>query len=645
VLSISEIKEKKLTEIGLKSRKLNKYEKLCNFSERILPIPINKKSGKKMQDAINFSHLNVTPNSVFTLSIILTVTFFLFNVLFGIIGSLPIYLTLIFVFGSFGIGCYVYNYPFRYAKKYKIDASSEMVLAIVYMTVSMKVRKNLENAIIFAASNLEGTLSTDLTELIWDIYNGKYNSAEEALDKFIGKWKMENEEFTQALNLIKTSFYGVSEEREKVLNESVRIVLDGTKNRMKHYSQDLRTSITLLNAVGILLPIIGLIFFPMVTVFMAESVKPLFIAIGYDMILPIIVFFLMSSSLEKRPTTFHQPELNFEAKKINSNIFISVLIALFFVAIGFFGILKSTEIFSFGLILYSLLILFGISAGIISYSFMSSMPKLELKNNIVEMENELHLVLFQLGYQLRNKSSIESNVVKIKSKIQGLKISEFFGHIISNIQMFGMTFWQALFNTENGAVYKYPSKLIKAIFKAIYEISQSGSSFLSDSMISISNYLKNMEEVEEHLKEMLSEVISTMRIQGLVLSPITSGVVVSLTAMMMHMLVNLSGWVKSFQSQLGGYGPIGSVGGGIFSSILTIDKIIPIHYFQIIVGIYMIEIVTMLSLFLSKIEYGNEKIQRNYDLGKMLLYTFLIYSVTTIVLYLILTSVITMMWI
>jgi len=168
---------------------------------------------------------------------------------------------------------------------------------------------------------------------------------------------------------------------------------------------------------------------------------------------------------------------------------------------------------------------------------------------------------------------------------------------------------------------------------------------LSDSMISISNYLKNMEEVEEHLKEMLSEVISTMRIQGLVLSPITSGVVVSLTAMMMHMLVNLSGWVKSFQSQLGGYGPIGSVGGGIFSSILTIDKIIPIHYFQIIVGIYMIEIVTMLSLFLSKIEYGNEKIQRNYDLGKMLLYTFLIYSVTTIVLYLILTSVITMMWI
>ncbi|MHA1749293.1 MAG: hypothetical protein ACTSYF_11705 [Promethearchaeota archaeon] len=650
MLEISGIKEKELIKMGLKPRKLNSYEKLCNLSKKLLLIPINKKTEEKLQGAIDFSHLNVSPKSVFNVSIFLTLIFLLFSILSGILHFFPIYLTLIFIFGSFGIGYYFYNYPFQYARKYKIEASSEMVLAIVYMTVSMKVKSNLESAIIFAASNLKGSLSIDLTELIWDIYNGKYYSADQALDDFIKKWRMENEEFTQALNLIKSSFYENMNERENVLNEAVKTILEGTKNRMKHYSQDLKSSLTILNAVGILLPIIGLIFFPMVTIFMPETIKPLFIAIGYDIILPMIVFFLITSSLRRRPTTFHQPELSVDGgnrikKRINFKSFISILTAIFFCGIGFYGISTARENFSFSLILYSLLILFGIASGIVSYSFLTSIPKLGRKDEIISMENELHLVLFQLGYQLRNGASIESNVSKIRTKINELKISKFFGIIINNIQMLGMNFWQALFDEKSGAIYRYPSRLIKAIFKAIYEISKSGSRFLSSSMISISNYLKNMRDVEEYLKEMLSDVVSTMRIQSLILSPLTSGIVVALTAMMMNMLVNLSGWVESFQSQLGGYGPIGDIGGGVFNSIATIDQIIPISYFQIIVGIYMIEIVSMISVFLSKIEYGDEKIQRNYDLGKTLLVAFVIYSFVVIVLYLLLTSIITMAWV
>jgi len=648
VFNIQSSKDQELTKIGLKPRKLNLYEKICDLSEKKISIPIGKKTEEKLQEAIDFCHLNVSPKSVFTVSILLTTILFLFNILFAMFGIFPIQLILIFIFGSFGIGYYFYNYSFQYARRYKIEASSEMVLAIIYMTVSMKVKSNLESAIIFAASNLRGSLSIDLTELIWDIYNGKYYSAEQALDDFIKKWRMENEEFTQALNLIKSSFYENLDERENVLNEAVKTILEGTKNRMKHYSQDLKSSLTILNAVGILLPIIGLIFFPMVTIFMPETVKPLFIAIGYDIILPIIVFFLITSSLRKRPTTFHQPELLINEKKgtmklLNSKILISILITIVLSGIGFYGISTATENFSFALILYSLLILFGIASGIVSYSFLTSIPKLGQKDEIITMENELHLVLFQLGYQLRNGASIESNVAKIRTKINELKISKFFGIIINNIQMLGMNFWQALFDEKSGAIYKYPSRLIKAIFKAIYEISKSGSRFLSSSMISISNYLKNMRNVEEYLREMLTDVISTMKIQGIILSPLTSGVVVALTAMMMHMLISLSKWVESFQSQLGDYGPIGSIGGGVFNSIIAIDQIIPVHYFQIIVGIYMIEIVTMLSIFLSKIEHGEEKIQRNYDLGKMLITAFVIYSVTVIVLYLILTSIISVM--
>ncbi len=38
------------------------YEKLCNFSEKILKIKPDKKYEPILQEAINISHLNVTPS-------------------------------------------------------------------------------------------------------------------------------------------------------------------------------------------------------------------------------------------------------------------------------------------------------------------------------------------------------------------------------------------------------------------------------------------------------------------------------------------------------------------------------------------------------------------------------------------------------
>ena len=336
------------------------------------------------------------------------------------------------------------------------------------------------------------------------------------------------------------------------------------------------------------------------------------------------VFFLMMSFLKKRPATFHQPEVLVVKKTgikkfLDLSIVIPALITISLVGAGLYVILTSADKFSFKSLIFSILIIAGVSIGIASHCFISTKSKLKTKDEIIEMENELHMVLYQMGYQLRSGGSIENNILKMKSKIQELKISKLFEIIINNIQMFGLTFQQALFNVKNGAIYSYPSHLISAIFKAISEISSSGSKVLSDSVISISNYLKNMREIEEYLEDMLSDITSTMKIQSLILSPLSSGIVVALAAMMMHMLVTVSGWAESFQSQLASYGPVGSVGGNVFNSILTIDKILPISYFQLIVGIYMVEVVFMITLFLSIIKYGDENIQRKYEIGKALL--------------------------
>ncbi len=57
-------------EIGLKQ--LTFYEKACNVAGKIFPISPPSSIGKKYQQAIGFSHMNVTPKQAFSLAILAT---------------------------------------------------------------------------------------------------------------------------------------------------------------------------------------------------------------------------------------------------------------------------------------------------------------------------------------------------------------------------------------------------------------------------------------------------------------------------------------------------------------------------------------------------------------------------------------------
>ncbi len=352
-------------------KKLSFYEKACKFSEKIRISPF-KDLSKQLQEAIDFSHLKVTPKGSFSLAILATMIFFwlpLFTMIVFHLLSLPIVFVLVFL--SVMLSYFLFSYPSHYATRLRIKASSEMILATIYMTIAMKVRPNLEYAMKFAADNLTGPLSYDLKRLMWDVYVRKFESMDEAIESFANKWKRENEEFTQSLSLIKTAFHETVAKRDNMLDEAVTVMLEGTKERMKHYARDLRIPVTIVNALGFLLPIIGLIFLPIMSLFLPEIFRASFLIAGYCIILPITVYWLMNTALEKRPYTFHQPDVSKHPQfKSENKLFIilaSTLLPAILIGLGSYKIATSSEIFSLGKLLYSLLITFGISLGIITY--------------------------------------------------------------------------------------------------------------------------------------------------------------------------------------------------------------------------------------------------------------------------------------
>lgn len=622
-------------------KKLNWYEKLCALSAKILPINPWKSLSTNYRESIDFAHLKITPKGAFT-AIILTVSLIILvpSLVILLLGAFSISTFLLLILFAVLDFYFFYQYPSHQAIIFRIKASAEMFLAIIYMSISMRISANIENAVEFTSKNLSGPLAYDLRRLLWEVYTRRYNSVSDALDLFISKWKKENEEFTQSIYLIKNASAESPSRMENILDEAVSVMLNGTKERMKKYARELNTPVTALNSMGILLPLIGLVFFPIMSIFLPDIIQPTFLAVGYVILLPAVVYFLMKNYLDKRPYTFHQPDLSIhpkfaKQKLLNKYFAVASIVSVALILFGAYNVLTSTESFGFDLLSYSILITVGISSGIIIYTLLDSRMKLKLREEVVQIESEFSEVLFQLGNQLKRGVPLENSLKDILPRIQELKISKFFERIVYNIETFGMTFEQAVFDEKNGAIHEYPSKLISTISHAVIEISDKGMLAVSKSMLAVSTYLKDVESVENDLRDMLSEVTSTMQIQSELLAPISAGVVVSLTAVVMQMLLILKESIVKIQSQISSYGgPAGPAGGFLFGNLIQLDKTIPVQYFQLIVGIYMLEVVGMLSIFLSKIQNGDEQILRNYNLGKQMLLATAIYAFGSLFIYL-----------
>ena len=81
------------------------------------------------------------------------------------------------------------------AAKWRLKASNQMVLCILYIVMYMRHTSNLEHAVKFASDHVGNPLALDLKKVFWDIETGKYSNIKESLDSYLAKWRLYNLEF------------------------------------------------------------------------------------------------------------------------------------------------------------------------------------------------------------------------------------------------------------------------------------------------------------------------------------------------------------------------------------------------------------------------------------------------------------------
>ena len=76
-------------------------------------------------------------------------------------------------------------------------------------------------------------------------------------------------------------------------------MLDGTYETMSRYSAGLRGPINMIYMMGIMLPVLGLVMFPIMGSFMAEMASPVSLSVLYNIVLPLVVFFFARERILK----------------------------------------------------------------------------------------------------------------------------------------------------------------------------------------------------------------------------------------------------------------------------------------------------------------------------------------------------------
>jgi len=654
----------------------SRYEKWCHSLGNIIKLKVSAKDEERVRRQIEIAHLDIEPWQALTLSVMS----FLFVFIIGLMSSVAVafirggvsgFPFLFFIFMlmlSLFLFYFVNGYPERLANKWRLKASSQMVPAILYIVVYMRHTPNLERAIAFASEHLEYPLALDFKKVFYNVEVGKFSTIKESLDNYLETWRDYSTEFIEGFHLVESSLFEPSDERRIViLEKSLQVVLDGIHDDMLKFVHNVKSPLQNTYMLGTTLPVLGIALLPMASAMLGGMLQWYHVFILYNLLIPFIALFLMNKYMMLRPGGYGETSLLernpfYYQYKSKQPYFTAFLVCLPLFVLGFLPLifqytslpellnlqkdytfaelglnfLGEESVFDFkegatgivgpfgvGALILSLFIPLGIALFFsLAYKYKTH-ELIKERERTRELELEFNNSLFQLGNRIGNGTPPELVFGKVAESSRGLKTEDFFRRVNYNIRQMGMGVEKAIFDLRRGAIIYYPSDLIATSMKVLIESSKKGLKIAAISLMSISEYVKNIHKITNRLKDILSEIVSDIKSNMTFLAPLLSGIVVGLAVMITSILNKL---------KIQGLGGEGGVSGlGSFAGIMDIFKVeqmIPPYYLQIAIGIYLIQIIFILTGTLVTIDSGEDKLEKTNKIGKNLLIGIAFYLIT-----------------
>ncbi len=246
--------------------------------------------------------------------------------------------------------------------------------------------------------------------------------------------------------------------------------------------------------------------------------------------------------------------------------------------------------------------------------YFKSIYKRQAQLEILQMESEFKDSLYILASRLGENKPVEEALKHTRNFLPDFRISQrLFGKTVENIELLGLPLQAAVFDKNYGSLKNLPSKTIQTGMKIMVDSVKLGVNVAARTLISLSLQLRNAEKVNETLKVLISDTTGMMKTMAVFIAPVVLGVTTALQKVVMLTLgtIMTSNLTKTLDSLSENSGSVPfnvpsissggfDIGGASFDSMVT-----PLE-FLLIVGIYVIELVIIMTYFTTKIQEDNK---------------------------------------
>ena len=181
-----------------------------------------------------------------------------------------------------------------------------------------------------------------------------------------------------------------------------------------------------------------------------------------------------------------------------------------------------------------------------------------------------------------------------------------------------------MFDPEYGSLKHVYSDRVKAIMRLFVEGLQKSQRAVSVSIIKIADHLKALQQVEKKIKDTLFSLTSTLRSTVAVFAPLIGGVTLSITKLISNIISGISDKLPTGEEISMGSGLPGITDSFSLENVRT-------EYFVLVIGIYIIQLIFLLTRFSNGIDEGDDKATYMYSLGKMMPTSVFVFSATVII--------------
>lgn len=617
------------------------------FASKFIKISVSEKDRKKLDNLLYLTGYRIAADQLYSFAILVLLTFMILGILLLVLFFSSPFIGIGLILFSF-IGYFVIiNWPQHQFSSMVSKASGSLVTAVIYLIIYMRLHSNLEGAISFTADNLTGYLSMDFKKMLWDVETRRYKDAREAIVSYLSLWSGINPAFVDSVLLIESSTLQKDEESKNLLlDQASERIVEGTYTQMSEYAASLREPLNTIYMVGMILPILGMVLMPLVISFVAIPDFGILMFLLYDVVLPLMVYMMLYDRIRLRPAGFPAPDISkvpdlpppgkFRIKLGKRSIFVpSFVVGIIFLALFSPVIYYLLPLYSLNNYLGAIAstpLIFAIGAFISLTFFLGSYEQEKFIKKLYAIQDSFASVAFQIASYLSQGYPPESAVVLSQMNTKGTPIEELMREIVVNIKDLGLSLKNALFDKDIGALTRFPSPQIVAAMKVFIEATEKSSTYASKAMLYISRYFSNLSRVDKQVSTLLEEVTSGMKFEVGALGPVMAGIVVGLTTLISQVLTKLGSSLSiihslSTSSNLGSYAGAATA---IFSIFNLSGGAISPALFQIIVGIYVIEIAIIAAYGVASINRPGDIVELMSEISKIVMMSLLIYVIVAV---------------